>query len=548
MLLELHVKNLALIEKADLEFYDGLNVLSGETGAGKSILIDSINLVLGAKASKDTIRTGAEYAYIEAVFSIRDDMIEQLKSLEIYPDDNNLIIISRKLMPGRSISKINDETVTSQRLKAVSAMLIDIHGQNEHQSLLSQSKQLEFLDLYLPDNAKSIKDSIKALYKEYNDIEDKLSSTGDEAMRAREKDILSFEIEEIETAALKAGEEEELNNRYRKYKNSAKISEALSGAVALLDDENVSKAIRLLSDISSLDDGAKNLYEQLIELDNLYSDIIRDIAEYSSQLDFDDATFASLEERLDIVHRLQDKYTDNIDEILALCEKKKERLERLENFDEYYDKLQKRKKEIKEELELKCSELTKLRALAAKKLEERIEAELDELNFMQHSFKIDIKRKAAYSQTGLDDICFMISTNAGEPLKALAAVASGGELSRIMLALKSVLADHDKIETLIFDEIDTGISGITAQRVAEKLSYIGKKHQVLCITHLAQIAAMAEHNYLISKSAEGGRTYTKVTRLDEDEAVAELARMIGGSKLTDSVYDTARQMRALAKK
>ncbi len=548
MLLELHVKNLALIERADLEFYDGLNVLSGETGAGKSILIDSINLVLGAKASRDIIRTGAEYAYIEAVFSIRDDMRDMLESLEIYPDDNNLIIISRKLMAGRSISKINDETVTSQRLRAVSAMLIDIHGQNEHQSLLSQAKQLEFLDLYLPDNAKDIKDSIGKVYNEYNDIEDKLSSTGDEAMRAREKDILSFEIEEIAVAKLKAGEEEELNSRYKKYKNSSKITEALSGAAALLDNDNISKAIRLLSDISGLDDGLKSLYEQLIELDNLYSDIIRDIGEYNTRLDFDDEAFAALEERLDTIHKLQDKYTDNIDEILALCEKKKERLEILENFDEYYDKLQKRKKEIVKELELKCSDLTRLREKAAKKLEQRIEEELKELNFMQHSFKIDIKRKAAYSHTGLDDICFMISTNAGEPLKPLAMVASGGELSRIMLALKSVLADHDKIETLIFDEIDTGISGITAQKVSEKLSYIGKKHQVLCITHLAQIAAMAEHNYLISKSAEDGRTYTKVTKLSEEETISELARMIGGSKLTDAVYDTARQMRALAKK
>ncbi len=548
MLLELHVKNLALIERADLEFYDGLNVLSGETGAGKSILIDSINLVLGAKASRDIIRTGAEYAYIEAVFSIRDDMRDMLESLEIYPDDNNLIIISRKLMAGRSISKINDETVTSQRLRAVSAMLIDIHGQNEHQSLLSQAKQLEFLDLYLPDNAKDIKDSIGKLYNEYNDIEGKLSSTGDEAMRAREKDILSFEIEEIAVAKLKAGEEEELNSRYRKYKNSSKITEALSGAAALLDNDNISKAIRLLSDISGLDDGLKSLYEQLIELDNLDSDIIRDIGEYNTRLDFDDEAFAALEERLDTIHKLQDKYTDNIDEILALCEKKKERLEILENFDEYYDRLQKRKKEIVKELELKCSDLTKLREKAAKKLEQRIEEELKELNFMQHSFKIDIKRKAAYSHTGLDDICFMISTNAGEPLKPLAMVASGGELSRIMLALKSVLADHDKIETLIFDEIDTGISGITAQKVSEKLSYIGKKHQVLCITHLAQIAAMAEHNYLISKSAEDGRTYTKVTKLSEEETISELARMIGGSKLTDAVYDTARQMRALAKK
>ncbi len=548
MLLELHVKNLALIERADLEFYDGLNVLSGETGAGKSILIDSINLVLGAKASRDIIRTGAEYAYIEAVFSIRDDMRDMLESLEIYPDDNNLIIISRKLMAGRSISKINDETVTSQRLRAVSAMLIDIHGQNEHQSLLSQAKQLEFLDLYLPDNAKDIKDSIGKLYNEYNDIEDKLSSTGDEAMRAREKDILSFEIEEIDAARLKAGEEEELNSRYKKYKNSSKITEALSGAAALLDNDNISKAIRLLSDISGLDDGLKSLYEQLIELDNLYSDIIRDIGEYNTRLDFDDEAFAALEERLDTIHKLQDKYTDNIDEILTLCEKKKERLEILENFDEYYDRLQKRKKEIVKELELKCSDLTKLREKAAKKLEQRIEEELKELNFMQHSFKIDIKKKAAYSHTGLDDICFMISTNAGEPLKPLAMVASGGELSRIMLALKSVLADHDKIETLIFDEIDTGISGITAQKVSEKLSYIGEKHQVLCITHLAQIAAMAEHNYLISKSAEDGRTYTKVTKLSEEETISELARMIGGSKLTDAVYDTARQMRALAKK
>lgn len=548
MLLELHVKNLALIERADLEFYDGLNVLSGETGAGKSILIDSINFVLGAKAGKDTIRTGAEYAYIEAVFSIRDDMREALKELDIYPDDNNLIIISRKLMPGRSISKINDETVTGQRLKAVSSMLIDIHGQNEHQSLLSQSRQLELLDLYLPGEAKAIKDDVKALYKEYNDIEDKLKNSGDEAMRDRERDILSFEIKEIEEAALKAGEEEELSSRYRRYKGSARISEALSKVAALLDDDSISKAIRLLSDISSLDDGARALYEQLTELDNLYSDIIRDIGEYSSQLDFDNEAFAATEERLDTIHRLQDKYTDDIDEILRLCERKKERLELLENFDEYYARLQKRKKDIKEELELRCSDLTKLREAAARELEKRIDIELDELNFMQHSFKIDIKRKEAYSQTGLDDVCFMISTNAGEPLKPLAMVASGGELSRIMLALKSVLADHDRIETLIFDEIDTGISGRTAQRVSEKLSYIGKKHQVLCITHLAQIAAMAEHNYLISKSADGGRTYTKVTRLDEAAVIEELARMIGGSKLTEAVYDTAKEMRALAKK
>ena len=547
MLLELHVRNLALIEAADVELGEGLNILTGETGAGKSIMIGSVNLALGQKAVKEMIRTGAEYAYVELVFSVDPDKAEALKVLDVMPDENGILIISRKIMASRSLSRINDETVTAARLKQVTSLLIDIHGQHEHQSLLHASKHLEILDTYAKSRAMKLKTQTAALYAEYNHLEKQLSElVTDSESRRREADFLRFEIEEIENAELKENEEEILAARCRKYANARRIIGNLTEAYRAVDADAVGSALHQVSEVAEFDPELKTIQDQLYDAEAVLTDAHHAIGEYLEQLDFDEEAYKEAQERLDLIRSLEAKYGKNLKEIEAALEEKRSRLEQLEHFDEYRQKLEKQYKKTEQKLEEICTQLSAVRKEEAKKLAEKIREGLIDLNFLDVRFSMEFKRLDHYTAGGFDEAEFVISTNPGEPERSLAQVASGGELSRIMLAIKTVLADSDDIPTLIFDEIDTGISGRTAQKVAEKLAVISKQHQVICITHLPQIAAMADCHFEIRKSTDGSSTRTQITRLDEENTVKELARMLGGAQITEAVLENAGEMKRLA--
>lgn len=547
MLLELHVKNLALIETADVELEDGLNILTGETGAGKSIMIGSVNLALGQKASKEMIRNGAEYAYVELVFSVDPEKEDALRALDVMPDENGTLIISRKIMPSRSLSRINDEAVTAARLKQVTSLLIDIHGQHEHQSLLHASKHLEILDTYAKSRVQQLKIQTASLYAEYISLEKQLSQLDtDNESRRREADFLRFEIEEIENAQLKAGEEDCLAACCRKYGNARRIMENLSAAYRAVDTEAVGNALHQVCEVAEFDPELKAIQDQLYDAEAVLSDAHHAIGEYLEQLDFDEQAYREAQDRLDLIRGLEAKYGAGVEQIEKALEEKKNRLEQLEHFDEYRMQLEQQYQKAEKALEAVSAELSAVRQEEAKKLAEKIRAGLIDLNFLDVRFSMEFRRLSHYTVSGFDEAEFVISTNPGEPERSLGQVASGGELSRIMLAIKTVLADSDDIPTLIFDEIDTGISGRTAQRVAEKLAVIARNHQVICITHLPQIASMADCHFEIKKSTDGASTKTRITRLKENEVVAELARLLGGAQITDAVLQNAREMKELA--
>ncbi len=556
MLTNLHVKNFALIDEIDVAFEPGLNILTGETGAGKSIIIDSVNIALGGKVPAGIIRRGAEYAYIELIFTVEDkDKLMALKAMDIIPEDN-MLILTKKIMNGRSISKINDETVTASKIKQVTSLLIDIHGQHEHQSLLYKSKHLEILDAFAKPHIAQLKKEIQAHYQAYVECREKLSGfTMDEEKRLRELDFTRFEINEIEAASLKSGEEEELEGIYRRISNSRKIGETLGAVMAEIgyeDDaaagERMARAVRELQTISGLDCKLEEIHSALLDLESLLSDVNRSMADYMDNMSFDEETYKEVTGRLDLIRNLQAKYGGSYEKIMEYLDEKYRRLAELENYEENRRQTQQDLKKQEESLDKLCAELSGIRKEEAKKLCISITKALKDLNFLDVRFSMQFSPLGHYSKNGYDEAEFLISTNPGEELAPLGKVASGGELSRIMLAMKTVLADTDDIPTLIFDEIDTGISGRTAQKVSEKLSIIGRKHQVLCITHLPQIAAMADHHFLIEKGIKGDKVTTSIQMLDSHDTVRELARLLGGAAITDTVLKSAEEMKELAEK
>ena len=550
MLLELQVKNLALIEQAQVEFGEGLNILTGETGAGKSIIIGSVNMALGGKASKDSIRQGADSAYIELLFSVGGDaQREALKAMEIFPSEDETLIISRKILPTRSVSKINDETVTTAKLRQVTALLMDIHGQHEHQSLMDIHKHLEILDAYGKGKIASWKEKIRREYQEYRKLKEKLSSmeTGQED-RLREADFCRFEIENIEEAALKEGEEEELTSRYRKLSHMQRIMEALSSAYEVLEGDSLGRAVRDVDQVAGFDEDLSPIRDQLLDLEALSNELERSIQEYMDGCQFEESEFRQIEERLDVIRGLQAKYGPTIAQVFKVLEEKKKRLEELENYDEIREELKRKLSEAEKVLAGDCEQLSAIRNAAGKILAEKIKESLIDLNFLEVEFVMEFRRLDHYTIEGFDEAEFLISTNPGQPVRPLKAVASGGELSRIMLAIKTVLADTDEIPTLIFDEIDTGISGRTAQKVSEKLKEISRTHQVICITHLPQIASMADSHFEIAKSIKGKETVTNIRRLGREESIDELARLLGGAEITEAVRKNAKEMKQLAER
>lgn len=554
MLQNLHVKNLALIDEIEVEFKDGLNILTGETGAGKSIILGSISLALGGRYTKDILRQGAEYGFVELTFLVENESQQKkLKEMDIYPEEG-MVTLSRRLMAGRSVSRINGETVQMGLLKEVSSILIDIHGQHEHQSLLYKKNHLGIVDAFAREYLAEDKKKAAQAYKAYKACEKELKEAmADESQRAKELSFLKFEVSEIQEAHLLPGEDEELESLYRRMTNSKKIADSVNEAYLYTSEgggnasEALSRAIRALSEASEYDDRAAQLYDQLVEVDSLLNDFNRELADYSKTCEFSDEEFYETENRLNEINHLKTKYGDTVEKILDYCASQEERIGILEDYDNYILRLKDQCAKAEEALRQSTARLTKIRKKQAKILEQAIEEGLKDLNFENVKFRIQFESTKDYTAEGMDDIEFMISLNPGQPVKPLAGVASGGELSRIMLAIKAVMAKRDEIETLIFDEIDVGISGRTAQKVSEKMAFIGTKHQVICITHLAKIAAMADHHYMIEKSTKKGDTKTSIELLDEKRSIEELARILGGARITDTVVQSAVEMKELAK-
>ncbi len=551
MLISLHVKNLALIKETEVNFKKGLNILSGETGAGKSIIIGSINLALGARADKDLIRTGAEYALVELVFQVTDeDVLSAIRHLEIPVEEDGIIIIQRKLQATRSICKICGETATTKQLKELSELLIDIHGQHEHQSLLYKKNHLSILDSFAGEDLFAVKQELKQVYHTYASLQKELETLGvDEGVKAKELSLAEFEYQEIENARLVPGEDEELEAAYRRMSNSRQIVEAASKVYQLTgsgDEQTaadaVGRAVRELHMIEGFDSKAAELALELANIDNLLSDFNRNIAEYLSDMEFDGQTFVDTEERLNLLNHLKLKYGGTIEKVLAYQKEVEGKIEKLQNADVYKQELENKLNTTVKELQKLCEKASVIRTKEAKKLSSDMVQALTDLNFLEVQFEIQVRPKEEYSSIGFDDVEFMISTNPGEPLKSLGNVASGGELSRIMLAIKTVLASRDKIQTMIFDEIDTGISGKTAWKVSEKLGALSAGHQIICITHLPQIAAMADSHFRIAKQAVDNATVTGITQLEDREVVEELARLLGGEEITDTVRENAKEL------
>ena len=541
MLIELHIKNLALIKKADIYFKEGLSVLSGETGAGKSILIDSINLALGAKANKDIIRVGENEGFVELIFTLDEKRKEKLKAMDISFEDD-ILILTRKISTSRSVCRINDETVTLGKLREITDTLIDIHGQHEHQSLLSAGNNLVLLDSFCPKELIKLKSELSNDYGELKKINQRIQEGIDERLRKREIDILDFEINEIKDAKIKENEEEELEQVFKKGKNISKINDVLVELLSELENESIGNNIRDVFDIAALDDSLNVVVSNLNTIEDLISETIHYTNRYLDSLEYNEREYDKVIERLDTIRHIKSKYSNDYHKIQELLKEKENRLNFLKDFGEEVVLLRKSAAKLEESILERCTLISAVRKEVAVTLTGKIKEELEDLNFLGVEFEIRFTKKDKISRDGYDAVDFLISTNPGQPMKPLQMVASGGELSRIMLALKTVFASSDDIQTLIFDEIDTGISGKTAVKVGEKLMNISKGRQVLCISHLPQIAVMADQNLFISKSTDGKTTQTNIDLLDKEGKIKEIARLIGGNNLTEGVLKTAREM------
>lgn len=554
MLHHLYVKNLALIDEIEVELKDGLNILTGETGAGKSIILGSINLALGGRYSSDILRNEEDAGYVELTFFVENQIQEKLlHELDIFPEDG-VVTLSRKMMGKRSVSKINGETVSATQLKEVASVLIDIHGQHEHQSLLYKKNHLNILDDYAKELVSDIKVQVAEAYDTYRKYKEELQNANIDAKeRDKEMNFLAFEINEIRNANLKEQEDEFLEEQFRRMINGKKITGNLKEAYGYTAYTNgnasdtISRAIHCLQDAARYDETANTLYEQLSEVDSLLNDFNRELAAYNESFEFSEEEFYEVENRLNEINRLKTKYGKSIVDIFTYCSEKEETLKKLQDYDSYIEELQQNLTEAEHKLQKVSKRLSSIRKEAAKDLVAQIRTGLLDLNFLDVKFEMVFTEEEHYTANGMDEVQFMISMNPGEPVRALGDVASGGELSRIMLAIKTVLAEKDQIETLIFDEIDVGISGRTAQKVSEKMAYIAKNHQVICITHLAQIAAMADAHYAIEKTVQGGKTVTNISLLNGQGEIEELARILGGAEITETVRRNAAEMKKLAK-
>lgn len=553
MLQTLQIENVAVIEKSEIEFGPGMNVMTGETGAGKSIVIDSINAVLGGRTTRDIVRTRTDYARVTAVFSMDKQSEKWCGENDIDCQDGELILMRRITADGKNTCRINGMPVPVAQLKELGALLLDIHGQNDGQKLLNEKFHMEYLDSF-----GGLEDAIREYNLKYADYcrlkKEQGSISMDESEKERRIDLLSHQIEEIERAEIKPGEEEQLRSRRELLKNAGKLTEAINSAfTALYGGERTDGATSLLFEASremetaaQFSDEAMEIASKLSDLRYAAEDVSEQLRDFKNTLDFSPEEFEYIEGRLELIKRLSRKYGQSEEEILEYLEKCRRELENIEFSEE-------RLKKISEELE-KCrasmltaaEELSKRRKAAAKLLEKRIKEELSQLSMAGIRFEVAFE-KTEPTSTGTDDVKFYMSANAGEAVGRISKIASGGELARIMLAMKNVLAENDPVGTMVFDEVDTGVSGVAAQRVGEKLASLGNKRQVICVTHLPQIAAMADIHFEIKKQQTNDKTYTYVKRLDENGRKYELARLIGGENITDITLASAAEQLTNAK-
>ena len=548
MLESLSVKNFALIKEAHIDFKNKLNVLTGETGSGKSILIGSINLALGMRASKDVMRDEKDDTIVSICFDVKDkDTIDAIKDLDV-PIDDGKVIIYRKITKDKNITKINDEPCTLNKVKEVTEKLIDIYGQHDGETLRKNAKHIQFLDEYIGNDVIEKKNTISKYYSELKLANDKLDSFNlDERMRLREIDILKYEIEELENAKLKVGEEEELADRFKLASNSKNIIEDLTSALNALQESTITHAVKDIKSALKYDETLDGIYSSLMDCDSIVSDTIKELDKKLNDYDINEKDFYEMEKRLDLIRGILSKYDNSVDKAMGELEFKKDRLAKLSDYENEKLKAKENVDKVKKKLEKECSELSDIRKKFSKEFIEKIVAELQDLGFLDVKFDIEIVRKNEITRDGFDDVTFMISLNTGEKMRPLSDVASGGELSRIMLSIKTVLSESFGTETLIFDEIDAGISGITASKVASKLNKIAKNHQVILITHLPQIAAMADNHFVIKKGVSSDRTVTTIDALDEKGMIEEIGRLISSSgELTDIVLANAKELKESA--
>lgn len=549
MLDRLMVKDLALIEKSVVEFGPGLNILTGETGAGKSILLGSIQLALGQKANKDMIRHGSEQALIELSFSLGEEKEAELKELEEDLEiEEGSLIIRRKISEKKSENRVNDLSVTLAKLREISGELLDLHGQHEHHSLLKDGAHLAILDSFMTRRGGRILSEVKEAYENYREKKKKVEAYSlPEEERKRELDFLQFELEELSSANLKPGEEEQLSKDYAVYENRDRLKSLLLRVQEELADRDFHGPVKNLEEAVTFDESLKNVLDTAYELEAVGEDCLRAVEHYLDHSEMDEEKFFLLGERLDTIRSLMMKYGGTEEKALEALSKKEERLRFLTDYEKEKALMEEALARSEEELREKAERLSLERQKTAKELEERIQQEMQELGFLDTRFTFRFEKKKEISEKGLDEVESYVSLNPGEPLRPLREVGSGGELSRIMLSIKTVLADTDAVPTLIFDEIDTGISGRTAEKVGEKLEKIAKNHQVILITHLPQIAAKADRHFLIEKNVQEGKTKTEIHTLNEEASVKELARLLGGEELTEAALQNARSLKAKAK-
>ena len=549
MLQSLNIKNIAVIEKLEVGFHKGVTAFTGETGAGKSIIIDSINMILGARTSRELVRYGTDKAMVQAVFDSNAEINALLEDNDIDTDDGDIIITRTLTREGKSAARINDHVVTLSVLREAADKLINIHGQHDNQALLTPEKHINFLDAYADDD--EALENYREIYRRMRGLKKKIAALAfDEKEKMQRIDLLEYQVKEIKEARLVPGEEAELMQQRELLENAEQISKAAETAYANLYEmdelqsayDSISIAVNALSEITDVSPVIRGIYEQISEAMYSVEDAAHELRDFASEVEYDPQALNDVEERLDIISRLKKKYGSTIEEINAYGYKAQKELASIEDAGELTEELRAELEKTIKELKQAGIELSSIRRKAARELGSAIEKSLAELDMARAKFSVCVETAKSYEPNGIDRVEFMISTNPGEPLKPLVKIASGGELSRVMLAVKSILAESDSVDTLIFDEIDTGVSGSAAVKIARKLRKIGETKQVICITHLPQMTAAADNHYLIKKNTEGEMASTTLTELDTEGRIEEIARIIDGENATETARQHAREL------
>ena len=550
MLIQLNIKNFALIEDLTVEFKEGFNILSGETGAGKSILIDAIDYVLGGKFSKELIRTGEDRTFVEAIFSIDNSKITKVLS-ELEIEFQDIIIISRETtLSGRSIVKVNGKSLIVTQLKKIRDSILDIHGQHQNQSLLQKSVHILYLDNFAYDKLQKPLEEFILLREELISIRQKISSINKTQDNKKQIDFINFQIKDIESAKLRTGEEEELKEEYNILSNAEKINSALNLSVELINAREDGNSIldslsKVISEFQSIEDHLEQIKDKKAIVEEAYyslEEVSREIRDIAENISYDQGRLTKINERIYEINNLKKKYGSTVEDVLEYLDKLKNQYQELINSEEILKELIEKENIILTKMKAKGEALHKIRVENSEILEQKVINELRYVGLEKSTMKIEVVLEEEHNERGYDSVNFLISTNTGEPMKPLEKVLSGGELSRIMLALKCVFADKEDISTLIFDEIDTGISGAVGQRVGEKMYQVSLGHQVLCITHLPQIAILSDHHYFVSKEVANSKTFTKIKLLNNEEKIMQVASMLGGNKVTEATIQNVREM------